>query len=110
MDKQELKFLEREYEELYLGQRKNEQHLYYARVGSVAAIIFIGVSTIFDNEFYRFFGTFGMTMLNGVGGICIVFTIISFLPAYKRDNNFNWDIIERKRKELDKLRKKVKTK
>ena len=51
-----------------------------------------------------------MTMLNGVGGICIVFTIISFLPAYKRDNNFNWDIIERKRKELDKLRKKVKTK
>ena len=110
MDKQELKFLEREYEELYLGQIKKEKNLYYARVGSVIAIIFIGVSTIFNNDFYRFFGTFGMTMLNGVGGICIVFTIISFLPAYKRDNNFKWDLIERKRKELEKLRKQVKTK
>ena len=110
MDKQELKFLEREYEELYLGQIKKEKNLYYARVGSVVAIIFIGVSTIFNNDFYRFFGTFGMTMLNGVGGICIVFTIISFLPAYKRDNKSKWDFIEMKRKELDELKKKAKTK
>ena len=46
-----------------------------------------------------------MTMLNGVGGFCILFTIISLLPGYKRDNKSKWDFIEMKRKELDELKK-----
>ena len=102
--KEELEFLERELQELYIKTIKNERHLYYARVGSIVSIIFIGVSTIFNSEFYRFFGTFGMAMLNAVGGMCILFAIISLLPGYKRDNKFKWDLIERKRKELEKLK------
>ena len=110
MNKEELEFLESELQQLYTEANKNERHLYFVRIGSVVAIIFVAVSTIFDNEFYRFFGTFGMTMLNGVGGFCILFTIISLLPGYKRDNKSKWDFIEMKRKELDELKKKAKTK
>ena len=107
MNKEELEFLEREYTELYTNASRQKKHLYYARVGSVIGIIFIMVSLTFENEFYVFFGTLGMSILNGAAGMCILLTIIFSLPGSRADEKHKWDMIEEKRKELDKLRKKI---
>jgi len=105
MDDREIERAEQYYRERYESASRDDKHTYYARIGSVAGIIFIIISGIFSGEFYKLFGTIGMTLLNGVAGICIFIAGISLLPGYKRDNKMKWDIIDRERKELDKLRK-----
>ena len=105
MDKEEIKLLVREYEESLSDFHKNQRHLYYAKVGAVIGIFFIVISSFLNDEFYKFFGTFGMTMLNGVAGICILFAIISMLPSYKEDEKWKWHILERQRKKIEKLKK-----
>ena len=104
-DNEEIKFLEREYQESLSQYFRNNKHTYYAKVGSIIGIVFIVVSSIFNDEFYKFFGTFGMLMLNGVSGMCIIFTIISLLPSYKDEEKFKWHVLETQRKKLEKLKK-----
>ena len=105
MSDTELEHAEQVYLDMYQSASRNDKHMYYARVGSVIGLVFVIISALLDSEFYRFFGTFGMAVLNGVAGICMLFAVISLLPGYKRDNKMKWDIIEMKRKELEKLRK-----
>ena len=104
-DNEEIKFLERELTETYSRYFRNQRHAYYAKVGSVIGLVFVAASSIFYDEFYKFFGTFGMTILSGTAGMCIFFTIITMLPGYKDDEKFRWHVIETQRKKIDRLKK-----
>jgi len=105
MDKEEIKLLEREYEDSLSEFYKNQRHFYYAKVGAVIGFFFIAISSFFNDEFYKFFGTFGMTIFNGVAGMCIFFSIIAMLPSFKEDEKFKWHILELQRKKIEKLKK-----
>ena len=65
------------------------------------------ISTSFESEFYKVFGTLGMGILNGAAGLCFLMAFISFLPGVRAERNSKWNDLEIKRKELEKLRKEV---
>ena len=64
------------------------------------------ISTSFESEFYRFFGTFGMGLIQGVTGLCVLMSVIFLLPGVRAEENRKREELEIKKKELDKLRKK----
>ena len=106
VDKEELEFLEREYQELYIKESRERRHRRYLNIGAVVGIIFIIISTTFENEFYVFLGTLGMGILMGAAGLCILMSFIFLLPGVRAEENRKWEELEIKRRELDKLRKK----
>ena len=106
MDKEKLEILEHEYQELLYTRSRERQHRRYLHIGSIIGIIFMFISTPFENEFYRFFGTLGMGLIQGVTGLCVLMSVIFLLPGVRAEDNRKWEELEIKKKELDKLRKK----
>ena len=104
-NREEIDRLEQEIQEESNNISKENMHRYYFRVGAIVGIIFVAISSFFENGFYEFFGTFGMGLLNGAAGLCILMAIISSLPGVKSDDKFKLDILKEKRKTLEKLKK-----
>lgn len=103
--REEIDQLEKEIQEESKNIYKENTHRYYFRVGAIVGIVFIIISSFFENGFYEFFGTFGMGLLNSAAGLCILMAIIFSLPGVKDDDKFKLDILKEKRKTLDKLKK-----
>ena len=110
MSEQELKHLERELLEFHKQASQTASTTYISRGGSIVGIIFLIISSIYERQFYAFFGTFFMALIKGGVGFLILFAIISFLPGHQRDVNIKLDLIKRKSEEIEKLRKKIKKK
>ena len=106
-DKKKLELLEEEYNELYTKESRERRHLRYCHIGSITGIIFMFISTPFENEFYSFFGTLGMGLIQGVTGLCVLLSVIFLLPGVRAESNAKWQYIEEQRKKIDKLRKKI---
>ena len=107
-EKERFEILERKFEELYLKESRERRHLRYCHLGSITGIIFMFISTPFENEFYSFFGTLGMGLIQGITGLCVVLSVIFLLPGVRAESNAKWQEIEEQRKKIDKLRKKIK--
>ena len=105
-DKKEIELLETEYWEVFLKADKERTHRRYLNIGAIIGLIFVFVSTSFENEFYGFFGTFGMGILQGVSGLCLLMAIIFLLPGVRDEERAKWNEIERKRKKIDELKSK----
>ena len=107
-DKKKLELLEDVYYELFTKESREQRHRRYCHIGSIIGIIFMFISTPFENEFYSFFGTLGMGLIQGVTGLCVLMSVIFLLPGVRAESNAKWQEIEEQRKKIDKLRKKIK--
>ena len=104
MDKEKLEILEHEYQELLYTRSRERQHRRYLHIGSIIGIIFTFIFTGFEDEFYRFFGTLGMGLINGVTGLCVlmavIFLIARFTGGGENIRQYEIDIKTKKLKEL----------
>ena len=107
MDKKELEILESEYQEILFKESRDRRHWQYINIGAIIGFLFVLISTSFESEFYKVFGTLGMGILNGAAGLCFLMAFISFLPGVRAERNSKWNDLEIKRKELEKLRNEV---
>jgi hypothetical protein len=107
MDKKELEILESEYQEILFKESRDRRHWRYINIGAIIGFLFVLISTSFESEFYKVFGTLGMGILNSAAGLCFLMAFISFLPGVRAERNSKWNDLEIKRKELEKLRKEV---
>jgi hypothetical protein len=105
-DKKEIELLETEYWEVFLKADKERTHRRYLNIGAIAGIIFVFISTSFENVFYKVLGTLGMGILQGASGLCILMAIIFILPGVRDEERSKWNEIERKRKKIDELKSK----
>ena len=109
VDKEELELLENEIQELLIKESRENRHRRYLNNGAVVGIIFIIAATEFENEFYSFFGTLGMGLLQGASGLCILMSVIFLIAHFTGGGeNIRQYEIDRKIKELDKLKKDIK--
>ena len=104
-DKREIEKLEAEYQEEFLKADKERTHRRYLNIGAVVGIIFVFISTSFEQEFYRTFGALGMGILQGATGLCFLMAVIFLLPGVRDEEKYKWKMIEEKRKKIEKLRK-----
>ena len=105
VDKEEIELLENEIQELLIKENRENRHRRYLNIGAVVGIVFMVISTSNEDEFYRFFGTFGMGIINGIAGLCFLMAVIFLLPGVRDEERAKWDEIERKRIKLDELKK-----
>ena len=103
-DRKEIESLENEIQELLMKENKENRHRRYLNIGAIVGIIFMVISTSNEDEFYRFFGTFGMSIINGVTGLCIlmavIFLIARFTGGGENIRQYEIDIKTKKLKEL----------
>ena len=92
---------------VFLKADKERTHRRYLNIGAIVGFIFIFVSTEFENEFYNFFGTFGMGILQGASGLCFLMAIIFILPGVRDEEKNKWFEIEKMRKKIENLKKKT---
>ena len=104
-DKREIELLEAEYWDVFLKADKERTHRRYLNIGAIAGIIFVFISTSFEQEFYKVLGTLGMGILQGASGLCFLMAVIFLLPGVRDEERAKWDEIERKRIKLDELKK-----
>lgn len=104
--KKEIELLETEYWEAFLKADKERTHRRYLNIGAIAGIIFVFISTSFENVFYKVLGTLGMGILQGASGLCFLMAIIFLLPGVRDEERSKWKEIERKRKKIDELKRK----
>ena len=99
-DKKEIESLENEIQELLIKDNKENRHRRYLNIGAIVGIIFMFISTPFENEFYRFFGTFGMGLIQAVTGLCVLMAVIFIIARfnYGKDNMSKYEI-DRKKKD-----------
>ena len=107
-DKKKLEHLQDSYYELYTKESRERKHRRYFHIGSIIGITFMFISTPFENEFYSFFGTLGMGLIQGVTGLCFLMSVIFILPGVRAESNAKWQEVEEQRKEIERLRKKIK--
>ena len=104
VDRKEIESLENEIQELLMKENKENRHRRYLNTGAIIGIIFMVISTSNEDEFYRFFGTFGMSIINGVTGLCIlmavIFLIARFTGGGENIRQYEIDIKTKKLKEL----------
>ena len=107
-DKKEIEALENEIQELLMKDNKENRHRRYLNIGAIVGIIFMVMSTSNEDEFYRFFGTFGMSIINGVTGLCVLMAVIFLIARFTGgDENIRQYEIDRKREKLNELRKEI---
>ena len=103
-DRKEIESLENEIQELLMKENKENRHRRYLNIGAIVGIIFMVISTSNEDEFYRFFGPFGMSIINGVTGLCIlmavIFLIARFTGGGENIRQYEIDIKTKKLKEL----------
>ena len=105
-NEKEIESLEDEIQELLIKENKENRHRRYLNIGAVVGIVFMVISTSNEDEFYRFFGTFGMSIINGVTGLCILMAVIFLIARFTGGGeNIRQYEIDRKIKELDELKK-----
>ena len=107
-EKERFEILERELEELYRKESRERKHWRYLHIGSILGIIFIIISTPFEREFYRFFGSLGMGIIQALTGLCLLMSFIYLLPGVRQEAKSKWENVQEKKKQLDKLRKNIK--
>ena len=103
-NKREIEEIENEISELLIKEDRENRHRRYLNIGAVVGIVFMVISTSNEDEFYRFFGTFGMSIINGVTGLCIlmavIFLIARFTGGGENIRQYEIDIKTKKLKEL----------
>ena len=105
-DKKEIELLEEEIQELLMKENRENRHRRYLNIGAIIGIIFMVISTSNEDEFYRFFGTFGMGIINAVTGLCLLMAVIFLIARFTGGGeNIRQYEIDRKIKELDELKK-----
>jgi|TARA_B110000261_G_C12811384_1_gene248494 uncharacterized membrane protein len=108
MDNKEIELLEDEIQELLMKENRENKHRRYLNIGAIVGIIFMFVSTGNEDEFYSFFGTFGMGIINGVTAICVLMAVIFLIARFTGGGeNIRQYEIDRKREKLNKLRKEI---
>ena len=98
--------LEREYNSLFENRNRERRHRRYFNIGSIIGIIFIFVSTPYEKEFYTFFGTLGMGIIQGLTGLCVLMSVLFLLPGVRAENDRKWEEINILKKKIDKMKKK----
>ena len=107
-NEKEIESLEDEIQELLIKENKENRHRRYLNTGAIIGIIFMVISTSNEDEFYRFFGTFGMSIINGVTGLCILMAVIFLIARFTGGGeNIRQYEIDRKKEKLDELRKDI---
>ena len=107
-NKEEISSLEDEIQELLIKENKENRHRRYLNIGAIIGIIFMFVSTGNEDEFYNFFGTFGMGIINGVTAICVLMAVIFLIARFTGGGeNIRQYEIDSKREKLDKLKKEI---
>ena len=107
-DKKEIELLEDEIQELLMKENREIRHRRYLNIGAIIGIIFMVISSSNEDEFYRFFGTFGMGIINGVTGLCVLMAVIFLIARFTGgDENIRQYEIDRKREKLNELRKEI---
>jgi hypothetical protein len=107
-NEKEIESLEDEIQELLIKENKENRHRRYLNIGAVVGIVFMVISTSNEDEFYRFFGTFGMSIINGVTGLCILMAVIFLIARFTGGGeNIRQYEIDRKKRKLNELRKDI---
>jgi len=107
-NKEEIASLEGEIEELQIKVSKEARHRRYLNIGAIIGVIFMFISTGNEDEFYNFFGTFGMGIINGVTGLCVLMAVIFLIARFTGgDENIRQYEIDRKREKLNELKKEI---
>ena len=107
-NKEEIEFLENEIQELQIKESRENKHRRYLNIGAIVGIVFMVISTSNEDEFYRFFGTFGMGIINAVIGLCLLMAVIFLIARFTGGGeNIRQYEIDRKREKLNKLRKEI---
>ncbi len=97
--------LEREYNSLFEKRSRERSHRRYLNIGSIIGIIFIFVSTPYEKEFYTFFGTLGMGIIQGLTGLCVLMSVLFILPGVRAEDNRKWEELNILKKKIQKMRK-----
>ena len=104
-DKKKIELLEDEIQELLMKENRENRHRRYLNIGAIIGIIFMVISTSNEDEFYRFFGTFGMGIINAVTGLCLLMAVIFLIARFTGGGeNIRQYEIDRKRKRLNELK------
>ena len=104
-DKKEIELLEEEIQELLMKENRENRHRRYLNIGAIIGIIFMVISTSNEDEFYRFFGTFGMRIINAVTGLCLLMAVIFLIARFTGGGeNIRQYEIDRKIKRLNELK------
>ena len=107
-NKEEISSLEDEIQELLIKENKEAKHRRYLNIGAIIGIIFVFISTGNEDEFYSFFGTFGMGIINGVTGLCVLMAVIFLIARFTGgDENIRQYEIDRKKEKLNELKKEI---
>ena len=107
-NKEEIEFLENEIQELQIKESRENKHRRYLNIGAIVGIVFMVISTSNEDEFYRFFGTFGMGIINGIAGLCFLMAVIFLIARFTGGGeNIRQYEIDRKRKRLNELTKNI---
>ena len=105
-NKREIEEIENEISELLIKEDRENRHRRYLNIGAVVGIVFMVISTSNEDEFYRFFGTFGMGIINGITGLCVLMAVIFLIARFTGGGeNIRQYEIDRKKEKLDELRK-----
>ena len=108
MDNKEIELLEDEIQELQIKVSKEARHRRYLNIGAIIGIIFMFISTVNEDEFYNFFGTLGMGIINGVTGLCVLMAGIFLIARFTGgDENIRQYEIDRKKEKLNELKKEI---
>tara|TARA_Y100000389_G_scaffold196875_1_gene230476 strand:+ start:860 stop:1195 length:336 start_codon:yes stop_codon:yes gene_type:complete len=107
-DKKEIELLADEIQELLMKENREIRHRRYLNIGAIVGIIFMVISSSNEDEFYRFFGTFGMSIIYGITGLCLLMAVIFLIARfnYGKDNTRQYEI-EIKKKKLNELTKNI---
>ena len=105
-DKKEIELLEEEIQELLMKENRENRHRRYLNIGAIIGIIFMVISTSNEDEFYRFFGTFGMGIINAVTGLCLLMAVIFLIARFTGGGeNMRQYEIDIKKQKLNELKK-----
>jgi uncharacterized membrane protein len=97
--KRKYHYLEDEIQELLIKENRENRHRRYLNIGAIIGIIFMFISTSNEDEFYSFFGTFGMGIINGVTGLCVLMAVIFLIARFTGGGeNIRQYEIDRKKK------------
>ena len=107
-DTKEIELLADEIQKLLIKENRENRHRRYLNIGAIIGILFMMISTSNEDEFYRFFGTFGMSIINGVTGLCVLMAVIFLIARFTGGGeNIRQYEIDRKKKRLNELRKDI---
>ena len=107
-NEKEIESLEDEIQELQIKVSKEARHRRYLNIGAIIGIIFMFLSTGNEDEFYNFFGTLGMGLINGVTALCVLMAVIFLIARFTGGGeNIRQYEIDRKREKLNELRKEI---